>query len=228
MQMVNTPTLAGGQNFALLQKQFREPMLRTYGDDGYIFMGGGRLASTIQSVALIPVHASYDRNLNRALDLLDLFETVGNERSQLILGTVMIATMTAYECLTDDVRGALLKLGAIVANKPKMNLHERRESVLNTLGMATTDPHLTALKYAYEIRNCLTHNAGVIDEAFIRKIQKIGDVPELTASGSGTPLVLNRSMMTSFIDSLQHLASVILTRAEDISQKRGARGRRRA
>ena len=217
-EAVNTPLLAGDVNFDRLQKQLQEPMVRTYGDDGYIFMGAGRLASSIESIAIAPVFASYDRNLNRALDLLDLFENVAKERLQLILGTVLIATMTAYECLTDDVMGALVKAGIPVGGMAG-NLHQRREGVLKALGLPIVDEHLKALRYAYEIRNCLTHSAGVIDDAFIKKVAKLGDVPELTAPGPGTPLVLHRSMATSFLDSLQLLASSILTKAEEIAQK---------
>src|SRR4051794_2935834 len=95
---VNTPLIAGGRNFERLRRQFEEPMVRDYGDDGYVFMGKGALASSIVSAMVRPIHDAYDRNLHRALDLLELFERVEVEYRQLILGTVVNSTMTAYEC----------------------------------------------------------------------------------------------------------------------------------
>ncbi len=52
-------------------------MIKQYGEDGYIFLGRGYLASSIQSTSILPVYTAYDRNLQRALDLLDLFDVVG-------------------------------------------------------------------------------------------------------------------------------------------------------
>jgi hypothetical protein len=103
---VNTPTLIGGYNFNSLQQAIQEPMIRQYGSagsDGYVFMGKGELHFSINSPFLIPVHASYERNLYRALDLLDIYYEVATNRKQVVLSAIYISIMTAYECLTDDL-----------------------------------------------------------------------------------------------------------------------------
>ena len=222
--IVATPFFSGGRNMDRLQEQFQLPMIKQYGEDGYIFLGRGYLASSIQSTSILPVYTAYDRNLQRALDLLDLFDVVGLERAQLILSTVINATMTAYECLTDDTHKVLVRIHPRTKSAPRMGLREKREAVLSALELPIIDGGAISLRYAYEIRNCLTHSAGVIDDQFIKNVRKIGDIPELTAPGVGAPLVLHRSMTTSFLDTLQHFASRILTKTEELAKKREKRG----
>lgn len=224
---VATPLLSGDLNFDLVKNRFQEPILRDYGEDGYVFMGGGDLFSRISTPSIRAVHIAYDRNLHRALELLEIFEIVGVERRQLILSTVVLGTMTAYECLVGDLLLALKDFGVSGIRKlrGRPTFGERRDAVLEALSCPIDNPHVVALRYLYEIRNCLTHKAGIVDDEFILRVQKIGNFPRLTDRGPGEPLILEKGTATSFLDSLQQLASALLIRAERIADSSRIKGR---
>lgn len=207
--IVATPTILGGHNADSLERAAQDPMHRQYGEggkDGAVFMGRGELAYTVRSPILVPVFASYDRNIRRALDLLDVFYEIRKEHEQVQLSAVYILTMTAYECLTDDLLKTLQSNSLAPEVTGRSTLHSRRELVFMTLGF-TADDHVTALRYLYAFRNCLTHNAGVVDQEFIDNLKRIGPIPPILSTCTvGDPLVLEASTATSFADSLQVLA----------------------
>lgn len=219
--VIQTPFIAGGENFDLINQRIKEPMIKDYGDDGYVFMGMGQLFFTIKSPAIKNIHAVYDRNVHRALDLIDLIDTSTPAYTQTLLGSAVLATMTAYECLIDGLLKALRELKDPSASKlkPRPSLADRRTAVLDALKHNHKDAHVIALQYLYEFRNCLTHKAGIVDEALIAKIDRIGRTSY--AFSAGTPLPLHRSWAISFLDSLQQLATVLLEKADGLAQSSG-------
>lgn len=206
---VDTPVLSGDRNFSRLQAASGIPMIREFGQDGadgYVFMGRGRLQFEITSPPVVTVLASYDRNISRALDLLDIFYKIETEMRQVVLSTVYISVMTSYECLTDDLLKCMRDHDLVSAQKGRPSLHERRTHLFKALGYMTNG-HITALRYLYAFRNCLTHNAGLIDEEFVRNIKKIDPSSKLLSQYQlGAPLHLEASTATSFADSLQQVA----------------------
>lgn len=214
---VATPLMFGDLNIEVFQRANIQPMIREYGEggsDGSVFMGRGILSYQIQSQALVSVHAAYDRNIRRALDLLDIYYEVGTARRQVLLSTIYISIMTAYECLTDDLLKALQQANLAPVPKKRLHLHERRLCLLKVLCFEP-GPHVTALRYLYAFRNCLTHNAGIVDHDFLKNIEQIGPIPPLLNSyAEGQPLILEPSAATSFADSVQQLAHALLPAAE--------------
>jgi uncharacterized protein YutE (UPF0331/DUF86 family) len=159
--------------------------------------------------------------MGRALELLDLLYEVSIDRKQLILATIFITTVTAYECLTDDLLKALRELGLASPIRDRAKSHERREHLFGALGFKS-EGHVRALRYLSAFRNCLTHSAGVVDDEFLENIKRIDPVPQqLSAYGVGQPLVLEASAATSFADSLQQLADHLLTIAQKLCTAKG-------
>jgi hypothetical protein len=77
------------------------------------------------------------------------------------------------------------------------------------------------MEYLYAFRNCLTHNAGIVDEALLEKLQKINPACDLlTSNNIGQPLILDASTATSFADSVQHIARSLLVAAQGMCETR--------
>jgi len=221
-QPVKSPHLAGDINIDLLNEASSEPMLRFFGEngcDGYVFMGRGQLAYEIREPCLIPAHSAYYRNVKRALSLLETYYTVERVSSQNALGAVFISLMTAYECLIDDTYLALQERGIIVAQK-RPSFRHRRDMLLSALGLQRDD-HIVSLEYLYAFRNCLAHNAGVIDRGFLANVAKIGPAPaQLAHYLVGDRLKLDALTATSFADSIQQVAHYLLPRAQQVLSTR--------
>jgi len=90
---IDTPLLFGERNFSTVQAAPDIPMIRKFGQDGadgYVSMGRGMLQFQITSPPVVTVLASYDRNLSRALDLLDVFYQVETPMKQVVVPSRMI------------------------------------------------------------------------------------------------------------------------------------------
>lgn len=223
---IDTPLLFGERNFSTLQAASDIPMIREFGQDGAdgsVFMGRGILHFQITSPPVVTVLASYNRNISRALDLLDISYQVETPMRQVVLSTVYMSVMTSYECLTDDLLKCMIMHDLLPAQKGRPSLHERRTHLFKTLGYEIND-HITALRYLYAFRNCLTHNAGLADESFAENIRKIDSNSKLLSQYPlGVPLHLDAPTVTSFADSLQKVAHSLfpLLQAKFDSHNRG-------
>lgn len=222
---IATPLLFGDRNGNILQEASEIPMIREFGEggcDGYVFMGHGILHFKITSASLVSVLASYIRNIGRALDLLDIFYQVKTENKQVVLSTVYISIMSAYECLTDDLLECLQFHD--LAGSPKKgrpNLEQRRKELFQHLKFESND-HVKATAYLYAFRNCLTHNAAIVDIKFLNGISKIGPVPDILKHYQiGIPLILDAPTATSFADSVQQLAHELFTATQGILTQAG-------
>lgn len=219
---VPTPLFSNQDNFDSFQRASQEPMIREYGEegkDGYVLMVKNHLAFSVRSPSLIPIYAAYDRNIFRTLDLIDVFYEMSTERKQVILSTIYISTMTAYECLTEDLLKAIYKDRIAVPPKGRTALWERRKHLFETLNF-NIDGHTMALRYLYAFRNCLTHNAGVVDDDFLKNIKRIGMVPQqLSGYSTGQPLILDALTATSFANSLQETALRLFNCAQALYKK---------
>lgn len=214
----------GKRNANLLQGASDIPMIREFGvggADGYVFMGRGILHFQVRSEPLVAVHGAYVRNIDRALDLLEVYYEVAEAKKQVILSAVYMSVMTSYECLTDDMLKCLQLCQVAVSQKGRPPLHKRRSHLFSTLNFVPDD-HIRALRYLYAFRNCLTHNAGVVDADFLKNIADIGPVPpSLSQYQAGQPLMLEAAVATSFADSLQQVAHALFPAAQDMLTKAG-------
>lgn len=223
---VATPTSIGVYNFDLLERSISEPMTRLYGDngaDGYIFMGRGELQFSIRSPILISVLAAYERNIHRALDLIDVYYQVEIGKKQVLLSAIYISIMTAYECLTDDLFTKLLSHGlAKSISEKRPNLRIRRDNLFQIMRTPPPTECTTSLEYLYAFRNCLTHNAGIIDNDLISNLQRIdSNSTQFYLENIGCPLVLDVSSAISFADAAQHIAYSLFTMSQEICNAKG-------
>ena len=115
--------------------------------------------------------------------------------------------MTAYECLIDDLLKVLTEFNFLPKSKRKYPFDERKISLFTEIAFSV-DKNDDALKYLYAYRNCLTHNAGIVDDNMINKISRIG--PLRDGPKVGHPLVLTPSVATSFANSVQLTAHRLL------------------
>ena len=215
----STPVLIGGINYDYLQRALNDPINRNFGaggQDGYVYMGKGELLGVLHSELIIPVYAAYDRNIRRALDLLDLHEGVATAQAQVLLSAVYILTMTACEGLIVGLLSALESKGLVPPTpKPKkgnITLKVRREHLFASLGISIDT---LPLDHLYWFRNCLAHNAGIVDEKSMNGLKSLGAIPqELQSLSVGSPLVLTALIATTLADFLQHTARELFIAAQ--------------
>lgn len=212
--VINTPLLAGDINLDRLSAASEQPMIKEYGEDGYVYMGAGYLAFAIDEPTIRQVYSLYDRNFMHAMATADEYYQSSVKDRQRTIGVITIKTMTAYQRLIDDIVLAIRKTGS-TGLLPVKGMH-RLEARINALRQildltadANDDVHFVALQYLYAYRNCIDHGGGVIDQKFIDKMGSIGNF-ELETFRLGEPVRIDISTALSFLDSLQQMASKLL------------------
>lgn len=215
---VPIPMFIEGRNTERLVAAQREPLLRDYGDDGSVFMGGDFIAYQLTNEALARVHSVYSRNRQRVLDLFDLYQVVELSKRRCLIDSSCVMIATAYEVLTDDLFALLreAEVSRLSGAKIGQTVGERRMLLLEALKLADHpewEPHIRSLRYMLEFRHCLAHQAGICDQKLLNQTNKLGDA---TMVQVGEPLNLPFSATISFLDSLQRMAPEFLERADKL------------
>lgn len=221
---IATPILFADRSGSALDQASKTPMIREFGEqgrDGYIFMGRGILHYQIRSESLISVHASYERNINRTLGLIENYYLSTLKLKQTLLSGIYCSIMSTFECLVIELFSCLIKHETFRGIKNGGNLDVKRDILIEKLSCDVSE-HITALRYLAAFRNCLTHKHGVVDRKFLDDLASIGPIPPILYHYKvGTPLVLDPSTATSFANSVQMVAHSIFPAAQKIFEETG-------
>lgn len=221
---IESPTLVGGINTAVFGA--KPPMIRDYGEHGYVYLGAGLTETVVQDRDLVPIRAAYSRNINRVLALLDLAELATKDKVPKIsmpalLASALILARTSYEILIADLFQVLSgRLEPSLAQPEKAIEKENKlfKIVNAEQKFENFKAHRAAIKYVSIVRNALTHAGGFVDHKFIADYSRLkeeqpGNWP---AYREGDVLGFDLSVVTSLCDSVQQISHFALRAAQEL------------
>lgn len=220
---IESPTLVGGMNTAVFGA--KPPMIRDYGEHGYVYLGAGLTEAVVQDRELIPIRAAYSRNINRVLTLLDLVElvtkgAVPKNCLPALLASALILTRTSYEILVIDLFQVLSMRLEPSLPQPERAI-EKEDKLFKIVcaeeKLRNFKAHRAAIKYVNIVRNALTHAGGFVDHKFIADYSRLqeeqpGNWP---AYREGDVLGFDLSVVTSLCDSVQQICHFALRAAQE-------------
>lgn len=180
--------------------------------NGYVFNGHISAMWEFAESDISPVVAMFYRNFSALIISIETIDNGPRIPNSTELNQLIVLSMTALEKLVRDIYDVLFDRLSCTGQKISLSRISRWEHAFrsrfgDSIGNLFSGGHFAALGYLSTFRNCITHQAGIVDQ---QTIIQMGAHPRIHLYREGGPLPMDLETVIALSDSVSQFGYALI------------------